>query len=885
MAKHHGSGSNKHVGILILEESAADAELAVSELKRSIPDFEFKRIETRHEFVDEINSHLWDIILADYALPGFEAEEALKILKQLNSKIPLILMTDVQGEEAAVKCIENGAYDYILKSNLTRLPLVFLNAIRGKEIEAKYRRITAALEGASDLVATFEPDGKILYLNSGGRRLLKLSENEKVGDSNIADIYPDSVKESIVREALPAAVRGGFWSGETTLQQRDGSEVSVSQVIVAHKSTEDGIELVEFFSTIARDISSQKRNEYELREKERRYRELADSLSEAVFETAADGLITFANQKAVESFGYSREDFEKGMNFLQLFAPSEEGILAEKFRQRLRKAKASSDEYLALRKNGRTFPAMVYSTPIIHERKAVGLRGIVIDLSLQKEAQDRLREQAALIDIAPSAMFLIDMEGRITFWSKGAERVYKWKSPEVIGKKFSEFFDKKTATEIEAEMAFVMASGTWNGETNRVTKDGDEIVVEANWTLVRDNNGIPKSILISDINITEKKRLEEQYLRSQRMEGVGILVGGIAHDLNNVLAPILMAVELLKSRTADEKNLRVLTTLEESANRGADMVKQIFSFVRGSEEEKVPLNLKHVVNEVVSVIKQTFPKNVNISSSLANDLLPVMSDHGQLYQIMMNLCVNARDAMPLGGDLRISVRTMDVDKNLARMQAGAPSGKYTVVEVEDTGVGISPKIQPKIFEPFFTTKESDKKTGLGLSTVKNIIKSHGGFIDFVSKVGKGTKFVIYLPAVEGEELAKEDGAVKQLHKGNGETILVVDDELSMIEMTRNTLELYNYSVLTARDGSQAVAIYSDNKDKISAVVLDLMMPIMDGTATLAALRNVNPKLKAIIITGSNLQPGESLMLDANAFLRKPYSAEVILNVLSDVLKF
>ncbi|HQT91658.1 MAG TPA: ATP-binding protein, partial [Candidatus Kryptobacter bacterium] len=343
-------------------------------------------------------------------------------------------------------------------------------------------------------------------------------------------------------------------------------------------------------------------------------------------------------------------------------------------------------------------------------------------------------------------------------------------------------------------------------------------------------------------------------------------------------------VQFLKGKTKDEKSLNILGRLEESTHRGADMVKQILSFARGAAEEKVSVNLGQIVNEVVSMLKQTTPENVKIMTSLPEDLPGFRGDVGQLYQALMNLCENAVEAMPMGGNLSITGNRAAVDKNLQRMQAGAPAGEYTLLEISDTGIGIPANILPKIFDPFFTTKETERKLGLGLSTAAIVVKTHGGFIDVQSKVGGGTTLSLYLPVEEAEVQAGRQHGRTEFPKGKGQTILIVDDEMSVVEMTRNTLELYDYNALTATDGARAVAIYEENKDKISAVILDLMMPVMDGRATLKALRGINPGLKAIIITGSTQAPEEKLMLDANAYLKKPYGIDVLLNVLSDVLK-
>lgn len=286
----------------------------------------------------------------------------------------------------------------------------------------------------------------------------------------------------------------------------------------------------------------------------------------------------------------------------------------------------------------------------------------------------------------------------------------------------------------------------------------------------------------------------------------------------------------------------------------------------------------------MSLLRQTVPGNVKITTSMPDDLPSFYGDQGQLYQAVMNLCENAVEAMPMGGNLTITAGFADTDNNQARMQAGAPPGRYTLLEIRDTGIGIPPNILSKIFDPFFTTKETPEKLGLGLSTAAIVVKNHGGFIDVQSKVGSGTTFLLYFPAVKPEEESAGQRSQADFPKGKGETVLVVDDEMSVAEMTRNTLELYDYNVLTAAGGARALSVYAENKEKICAVILDLTMPVMDGRATLKALREINPKLKAIIMTGSTQAPEQKLLLDASAYLKKPFNTHVLLNVLQDVLK-
>jgi PAS domain S-box-containing protein len=386
-------------------------------------------------------------------------------------------------------------------------------------------------------------------------------------------------------------------------------------------------------------------------------------------------------------------------------------------------------------------------------------------------------------------------------------------------------------------------------------------------------------------NITEKKRLEAQFLRAQRMESIGTLAGGIAHDLNNVLAPILVSLDLLGDEQSASDRQEVLDILQTSAQRGAEMVKHLLTFARGIEGQKVPLQLKHLLRELQRILKQTLPKSIQIRMTFSGDLWAVLGDATQLHQVVLNLCVNARDAMPHGGNLTIKASNFTVDENFAAMSHEAVPGPYVTLSVADTGTGIPPEIRDRIFDPFFTTKGLDKGTGLGLATVQGIVRSHGGFISCYTEVDHGTEFRVYLPATVGESAAKAELDHSEPPVGNGERILVIDDEDALRVLSRKTLEAYGYEVLLAVDGAQGVAFCAREGQKIHLVITDLAMPVMDGAATIRAIRSLYPEMKIIAWSGLDAE-GKSAQPEpfgANAFLHKPFTAEKLLTTVRDIL--
>lgn len=522
---------------------------------------------------------------------------------------------------------------------------------------------------------------------------------------------------------------------------------------------------------------------------------------------------------------------------------------------------------------------------------ATHIAGIAIERQQAEDEREqslqKILEQAALLDITTDAILVRDLNNRIQYWNKAAERVYGWKTEEAIGKNANELlYRRETLNQLEDSRKNLAECGSWQSELHQVTKQGKKIIVASRWTLVRDENKQPQSILTVNTDITEKKQLELQFLRVQRMESLGTLASGIAHDLNNTLTPMMMTAQLLTSKILDEQSQQWLAILETNIKRAADLVKQVLSFSRGLEGQCTSLQIEHLISEIERIAKQTFSKAIEIKTDIITpNLWMIHGNATQLHQVLMNLCVNARDAMIEGGTLQISVRNLWIDAHYAQMNIEAKVGAYVVITVSDTGIGIRNEIIDRIFEPFFTTKEVGKGTGLGLSTVLGIVKSHGGFIKVLSEVGKGTQFQVYLPAIRVQETIDPSVEHDKLPRGHGELVLVIDDEDAIREVTKSSLETYGYKVQTACDGIEAIALYSQLKEDIRVVLIDMMMPSMDGPTTISVLRKINPQVKIIGVSGLMLNHKMISLIgnSVKSFLPKPYTSDELLRNLQMLL--
>ena len=506
----------------------------------------------------------------------------------------------------------------------------------------------------------------------------------------------------------------------------------------------------------------------------------------------------------------------------------------------------------------------------------------------KQQAEQKIIQQAALLNVATDAIIVRGLDNQLLFWNRGAERLYGWTQAEALARNANELLYREPLKRLREIKQTVLREGEWQGELNQVNKAGKNIVVESRWTLVRNETGNPQSYLVVNTDITEQKQLESQFLRTQRLESLGTLASGIAHDLNNILAPILGFAQLLplKLPDLDQQTQEYFRIIKNNAQRGTALVKQILTFARGLEGERGILQIRHLIRDIKKIVEETFPKSIELDINTPRNLLPVNGDINQIHQVLMNLVVNARDAMPNGGKLIIEAENYLVDQDYARLHLDATVGSYVLISVKDTGVGIPPEIIDHIFEPFFTTKEVGHGTGLGLSTLIGIVKSHGGFVDVVSNTrgeARGTQVKVFLPACN--LAATELEAEAETPQGNGELILVVDDENSILEVTKATLISYNYKVLTASNGIEAIAIYAQNKNTIDLVIMDIMMPTMDGKTAILALKQINLEIKIIAVSG--LISSQEIINDINgnvvAFIAKPYTNEKLLKEIYQVV--
>jgi PAS domain S-box-containing protein len=769
------------------------------------------------------------------------------------------------------------AEETLLREIGRRLADALTSLLAYRDLRESAQEIQDLYDNAPCGYQSIDENGVYLRINQTALSWLGRTREEVVGKMSFPDLMTPDGKRTF-QETFPKFKSDGRVDNlEFDLVRKDGT---IIQVLVSATAIQDTQGKFLMSRSVLHDITDRKRAEEEVR---KLWRAVEQSPVSIVL-TDTTGRIEYVNPRFTEVTGYSPAE-ALGQNPRLLKSGETPREQYETLWQTIVSGKEWRGEFHNRRKNGELFWETASISPI---RNAQGVvthyLGIKEDITAQKYAQERIREQAALLDQTQDAVLVLGLDRRFRYCNRTAMRTFGLDQARLPDQDAAILLFTKHPDRCAEVCQATLEHGAWSGETQYTTALGGSRVAFSRWTLICDDAGRPVSLLIVNTDVTEQKRMEEQFLRAQRMESIGTLASGVAHDLNNILSPIFLASGLLRPIATSEEDRETIDMLEKSARRGAEIVSQLLTFGRGADGERIPVQPRSLLKEMVTIIHETFPKNLTVEQQIPGNLWVVRANPTQIHQVLLNLCVNARDAMPGGGQLTIAAENLVVDAAYAAMNPEAKPGPYVVLRVGDTGTGIPPENIQKIFDPFFTTKGLGKGTGLGLSTVAGIVRSHGGFIQVSTRTCVGTEFRVYLPATAEKGDLQSTTPVELLPRGGGELVLVVDDEDSIRSVLQRTLEAAGYRVVTAADGAEALFAFSKTQEPFAAVITDMLMPVMDGAALILALRRHSPDL--IIIAASGVAEQETVAiqagLGAGAFLMKPFSTERLVMTLHKV---
>ncbi|MGA2278914.1 MAG: PAS domain S-box protein [Verrucomicrobiota bacterium] len=753
-----------------------------------------------------------------------------------------------------------------------------------KQADEEVRKLSLAIEHSPVSIIITDKAGNIEYVNPKFMEVTGYSAREVIG-KNPRILKSGEMPPGNYKRLWETIVAGGEWRGEFHNRKKNGELywewASISPIY-------DAAGHIAHFLAVKEDITERKRTEKEFKESKIQFESLFEDAPVGYHELDEAGRITRVNRTELVMLGYTTEEMV-GHFMWDFVAEREKAREAVMARLAGKTPATELVERNYRRKDGAFLPVLIENRILYDDDgRVIGIRSTLQDITERKRMEHSLAEtldfNRKIISDAPVGILVYKASGQCVLANEAAARTVNATVSQLLNQDFRQLESWRNSGLLKLAEKTLATGSPQQCESHFVSTFGKEIWLVCQFSpFVR---GDEPHLLFLFSDITEKKKFETQFLRSQRMESIGTLAGGIAHDLNNVLTPLLVAVQMLKEKITDDDGQQLLRVLETNVRRGASLVKQVLAFGRGVTGERTMVYPAHVAREIKQIVHETFPKSVKFEFHSPDDLWTIIGDPTQIHQVLLNLCVNARDAMPKGGTLVIHMENVMFDEVYAGMNLEARPGPYVRIKVEDTGTGIPKAIQDKIFDPFFTTKALGKGTGLGLSTTLAIVKGHGGFINYHSTTGKGTVFEVYFPAnTTLDELKDEEIEQSKLPHGHNELVLVVDDEEPIRNLAQKVLTRFGYRVLLAADGAEAVSVYAPRQKEIDVVITDMAMPIMDGPATVVALKAINAGVRIVSSTGLASDGGLAMVKNTGIqhFIPKPYTAETILNTLHEVL--
>ncbi|HYL13402.1 MAG TPA: response regulator [Terriglobales bacterium] len=876
-----------------MEDNPSDAELCIRKLNSSGLKVEASLARASDDFMEHVRSHTYDLILADYRLPDWNGMDAFKWVRSSGRDIPFVLITGTLGDEVAIECIKAGVSDYVLKDNLERLPVAVRRALEEQKLrQARDQAEKELRESEEQYRLLFHANPHPMWVfDSVTLRFLTVNQAaihhygyslQEFLSMTVKDIRPGEDVDRFLKSVGPRVDAGESYSQLWRHKKKDGTiidvEISSQPITFGHAQAQ---------LVLAHDVTAQRRVEAEIRESREQLQLLLDSTAEAIYAIDLNGACTLCNAACLRMLGYGHESELLGKDMhTTIHHTRPDGrpypVAECKIYQAFRVGKRGhvTDEVL-WRADGTSFPAEYWSYPIRHDERIVGSVVTFLDITERKKAEEQLRRSESryrsISESAPYGIFRVDQNGHIAMANPALAAMLGYQTPhEVLGLDTGKDV-YLTPTEQQRARDYASEDPKVGHEAKWKRRDGKTLTVRLGGRRLPDDDELPGGFEVFVEDITEQRSLQKQFEHAQKMEAVGRLAGGVAHDFNNLLMVISGYAQLMEDPQTDPRKLSdYLTQIREASSRAASITRQLLAFSRKQVLEPTIIDLNSVVKDLGKMLPRLLGEDVEIATKFDPNLGMVRADRGQLEQVIMNLAVNARDAMPKGG--RLTIETANVTLDTAyhqRREVSVPPGRYVLLAVSDTGVGMDAETQLRIFEPFFSTKEEGKGTGLGLATVYGIVKQSNGFIWVYSDLGKGSTFKIYLPRLD-VAVTEPSSQPSQATPGGTETILLTEDEDALRNVSRVYLESKGYTVLGAANANEALEFCKSYQKRIHVLITDVVMPGLGGFELAKSALELRPGLSVVLVSGYTDRALDTDAASIGAkFLQKPFSLDAL----------